>query len=61
MEPVKKPWQSKTLWVNLIVAAFALFKPEWLPYAQDPQNAVILFTVVNIVLRLVTKEKIEIV
>lgn len=56
----KKPWQSKTLWVNFIMAAFALFQPEWIPYAEDPTNVAVLFTVVNVILRLTTDKKIEI-
>lgn len=54
----KKPWQSKTLWVNLIVAAAAFF-PAIGPYLT-PEVLGTVFLVANTVLRFVTKEKLSI-
>lgn len=58
---MKKPWQSKTIIVNFIVAAAALFYPpahEWVQ--AHPMEISSLFAIVNVVLRLVTKDKISI-
>lgn len=57
----KKPWQSKTLWINLAVAVSALFVPggtDWI--SAHPVEITVGFSVLNIVLRLVTKDKISI-
>lgn len=58
---MKKPWQSKTILVNFLVAASALFYPpvgEWV--SANPSEVATLFSILNIVLRLVTKDKIAI-
>lgn len=55
--PVKKPYLSKTLILNLIVAVCAMFGPEVSDYAK-PESIILVLTVANMVLRLVTKEKI---
>ena len=58
-EVVKSPLYSKTLWVNLIMAVSALFIPsvgEWMS-ANIPMVTMI-FTGLNMVLRLVTKDRI---
>ena len=58
----KKPWQSKTLWINLILAASALFVPGVGAYVQSHMEVVaIVFSGINIVLRLVTKDAIQLV
>jgi len=58
---VKKPWLSKTLWVNAIVAVGALFAPGASDYiASHPDLVVGVFAVVNMVLRLVSKDKLSI-
>jgi hypothetical protein len=58
---VKKPWQSKTLWVNLIMAVAALFWPAAGDFiASHPEVAMVAFAAVNAVLRLVTKDKLQI-
>lgn len=58
-ESAKKPWLSKTLWVNLLMAVFALV---WQPAAEfiaaNPETVAVIFTGINMILRLVTKEKI---
>jgi len=57
---VKKPILSKTLWVNLLVAALALFFPLGRDFiASNPSLVVSGMGVVNILLRLVTKSKIQ--
>jgi hypothetical protein len=58
---MKKPWQSKTILVNFAIAAAALFYPpaaEWI--SGHPVEVSSLFAIVNIVLRVVTKDKISI-
>ena len=57
---MKKSWLSKTLWTNLILAVGSLFIPNvntWV--AAHPEVVVIIFTVVNVILRAVTKDKLE--
>lgn len=59
MEESKKPWQSKTILVNFAAAAGALFYPpvaEWI--AANPGILASAFAVLNILLRLVTKDRI---
>lgn len=58
---MKRPWQSKTLWANLIIALGALLIPgsaEWI--RGHPEISVLLQVAINFALRLVTKEKIEV-
>jgi hypothetical protein len=54
----KKPWQSKTLWTNLIIAAGA-FIPAIQPFL-GPEALSTLFLVVNTVLRFTTKTGVSI-
>ena len=59
MEPVKKSWKSKTLIVNLMIAAAAFF-----PGVADkvtPEAMMQLIAVVNIILRFATKGKVELI
>jgi len=61
MESTKKPWQSKTILVNFVVAASALFYPpvaQWI--SANPVEVASLFSILNIVLRLVSKNAIGI-
>jgi len=56
----KKSYLSKTLILNTIAALSAMFYPplnEWV--SAHPQELVIGFSVLNIGLRLITKNKIE--
>lgn len=56
MEVSKKPWKSKTIIANLIVAVVAFF-----PGVQEsvsPEVVAQALVVINIVLRMVTKDKI---
>lgn len=52
----KKPWKSKTLWANAILAIAAFF-----PVVNEfitPEGLGTAFAVVNTILRFATKEKI---
>jgi hypothetical protein len=55
----KKLWQSKTFWTNILLAAVVPFLPEHIKPTED--SMVYIFSAINLVLRLVTKGKIEIV
>lgn len=58
MNEVKKPWQSKTIWANLIMAVAGFF-----PSVKDfltPEVMGVIFLVVNAGLRLVTKTPVSI-
>jgi len=54
----KKPWKSKTLWLNLLVAVGSMM--PWAPVAEamSEGNLVMVLSVVNMVLRLVSKDKV---
>ncbi len=56
---VKSPWRSKTLWTNLLMAALAFFPGVNDFVVENPQTVVILFTIVNLLLRAITKDKIQ--
>lgn len=57
----KKPWQSKTLWMNLIGAIAALFIPSVADFiASNPEVVALIWSGINFVLRLVTKDQIQI-
>lgn len=60
METTKKPWESKTIWLNLlgVVGQFIPSVAEWTSTHADIVLAA--FAVVNIILRAVTKDKISI-
>lgn len=55
-----KPWQSKTLWINLFIAiaAFFPFVRDWV--AANPGIFMAVVTTVFSVLRVVTKGNVEI-
>ena len=55
---MKKRRYSKTLWANLIIAALALIVPGLSEkMASNPEFSTVIITVVNFILRLITKEK----
>ena len=58
MEPVKKPWSSKTLLLNALVAIGMLLPWEPVREVMSETNMVMVLSVVNMVLRLVSKDKI---
>ena len=59
MEPVvKSPLLSKTLWINFVLAAAALFYPpaqDWI--AANPSLVAMVFSAINIGIRFITKDK----
>lgn len=58
---MKKPWQSKTIIINFVAASTALFYPpvhEWV--MAHPTEISSLFAIANVILRMVTKDKISI-
>ena len=59
MEQKKNTFLSKTLWTNFLVAGAAFFPvaSDWM--ATNPTVMIVVFALVNIVLRLVTKEKLS--
>lgn len=56
MQVTKKPWQSKTILANFFVAVVAFF--PGLQESVSPEVITQALVVINIVLRLVTKDKI---
>ena len=55
----KKPWQSKTLIMNLVVAVCAMFIPQASSYiSAHPEVVAAVFSGANILLRLISKDKI---
>jgi len=57
---VKSPIWSKTLWVNLLFAVFALFCTSCHSWLGTNQETVLsVFAGVNILLRLFTKDKLS--
>ena len=58
MEPAKKPWASKTLLLNALVAIGMLMPWEPVREVMSEANMVMILSVVNMVLRLVSKDKI---
>ena len=63
IEPVKKhPLASKTIWVNLFMAVFGfvlVFKPEMSAYLNEGM-VITVIGFVNMILRMVTQNKIGI-
>jgi hypothetical protein len=55
----KKAWQSKTLWVNLVLAIVAFFPVVQEQVALHPEYVGVFFAVVNMLLRVVTKDKLQ--
>lgn len=54
----KKPWQSKTLWVNLIMASVSFFPA--ISGLVNPEAVSTIFMVVNTILRFATKDKLSV-
>lgn len=61
MEEAKKPWLSKTVWFNLLLAAAAFYPPagDWM--AANIGMVASVWAGLAVVLRLVTKDKIKLV
>ncbi len=58
----KKPWLSKTLWINALVAVAALAGQSWIGDWVKANDMVIIaaVAVVNMILRVVSKGAIQI-
>lgn len=58
---VKKPWLSKTLWTNLILAVAAMFWPAaGDAIANHPEVAAIVWSGINMLLRFISKDQLQI-
>jgi len=60
IEIPKKAWMSKTLWTNVVMAIFAVVA-AWVPKVGEVVNeeaVIMMFAMINMILRLVTKDKI---
>ena len=55
----KSPLKSKTLWVNLLFAVLAFVPPVQAFFIAQPELVGLLVAGVNLLLRVVTKSKIE--
>ena len=56
----KSPLKSKTLWLNAIVAVLALAYPPAGQYlSEHPEVVLSGFAVLNIILRLISKDKLS--
>ena len=58
MEPTKSPLLSKTLWINVIMAALAFVPVANTWVVAHPEVTMLFFAGVNFLLRLITKDKI---
>ena len=58
MEVQKKPWASKTLWLNLLVALGAMLPWEPVKEVMSESNIIMILSVVNMVMRLISKDQI---
>lgn len=59
-EQAKKPWQSKTNWIALIIAIAAFFPQVQAAIAANPDMFAMAMSGVFIGLRLITKDKVVI-
>lgn len=55
----KKPWQSKTLWVNALLSVAAFF--PGVAEHVTPEAIGIVFGLANMVLRIITKDRVVLV
>ena len=55
----KKPWASKTLWLNLLVALGAMLPWEPMKELLSEESLLMVLSVLNMVLRMVSKDKIS--
>lgn len=54
----KKPWLSKTIWTNVILALVSFFPPVHDYLKANPETLVFIFSIANVILRLITKKEI---
>lgn len=57
--PTKSVWLSKTLWVNLVLAVLAFIPAVSEVVKNHPDYVIAAFSVINMVLRLVSHGKLE--
>jgi len=55
----KKPWLSKTVWVNALMAGCAFYPPAHAWMAANPTVFVAVWSTVGIGLRLITKNAVS--
>lgn len=56
---VKPSWQSKTLWTNIVMALAAMFVPQVQDViSQNPEYTTVAWSIINCVLRFITKDKV---
>jgi len=58
---VKKPWLSKTLWVNLVLAVLAFVPAAQEMMKESPEMVVVGVNMINMLLRMITKDKVTLV
>lgn len=60
VQTVKKPWLSKTVWINLALALSAFYPPigDWM--TGHGELVGVAFAALNVVLRALTKDKLSI-
>lgn len=59
MEPVvKKPWQSKTVWLGIVVAILPLFPSISMLVSSNPEAVSMMLGGLFTVLRFISKDKI---
>jgi len=58
-QQAKKPWESKTVWKGIIIALAALSPVANDFVAKNPQLILIALGGVDVILRLITKDKIS--
>lgn len=57
----KNALKSKTVWSNFILAGLAFYPPAHDFIAQNPELYAMLFAVINTILRLISKGKVELI
>lgn len=62
MMDTKPIWQSKTVWLNAIALALSVVWPSGAAMVQsNPEASMLVVTVLNVILRLVTKQPVSLV
>lgn len=60
-QKVKPIWQSKTVWMNLILALSAFIPHMQEMISGNPEIVGAVWAVLNVILRIISKDKVEIV
>lgn len=56
-QTVKKVWESKTFWVNVVAGAAMLAQMRW-GFVISPETQAVALSAINVVLRKITKDAI---